>query len=70
MDFLYPNIRKPQKFDVRIIKVLQDEGFVYLEDSLTGVGKFFKEDLLELEFLTRSLGKGENIKRIGGGGQV
>jgi len=31
---------------------------------LTGVGKFHKENVLEIEFLTRSIGKSANTTKI------
>ena len=67
LDFLYKNIRQPQH-KINIISKLSQSGFVYKEDFLTGVGKFFKEGVLEIEFLTRSIGRGNdtvNIKSIG-----
>ena len=63
LDFLYKNIRKPQR-QINIISKLTQDGFVYKEDFLTGVGKFFKEGILEIEFLTRSIGKGSNTVNI------
>ena len=63
VDFVYTNINKPSK-DIRIIQRLAEKGFVYKEDFLTGVGKFLKEDLLELEFLTRAFGAGKSVNNI------
>jgi len=63
LDFLYSNIRKPQN-RIDIISQLTQKGFVYREDTLTGVGKFFKENLLEIEFLTRAVGKGTATVKI------
>ena len=59
LDLIYKNIRKPQR-QINIISKLTQNGFVYKEDFLTGVGKFFKEGILEIEFLTRSIGKGSD----------
>jgi len=46
---------------------LKDIGYVY--DEVDGISRFYKEDLLELEFLTRVLGSGSegkmNIKSLG-----
>ena len=64
IDFFYPNIGRPQKHDIKIIKSLREKGFVYAEDPLSGAGRFFKEELLELEFLTRALGKGKSVNEI------
>ena len=64
VDFLYPNLNRPQKYDINIFQSMQEKGFAYKEDVLSGVGKFVKEDLLELEFITRVLGKGHHIYEI------
>jgi hypothetical protein len=64
VDFLYPNLNRPKKSDIRIAKELSSIGFIYREDYMSGVGKFVKEDLLELEFITRALGKGQTINEI------
>jgi len=63
LDFLYRNVRRPQN-KINITPKLIQNGFVYQEDPLTGVGKFHKENVLEIEFLTRSIGKGENTTKI------
>ncbi len=63
LDFLYRNIAKPQN-RIAIISELAQKGFVYREDSITGVGKFFKENLLEIEFLTCAFGKGAATVKI------
>ena len=63
LDFLYRNIGRPQN-KIEIISELGRKGFVYREDTLTGVGKFFKENLLEIEFLTCSFGKGAATLKI------
>ena len=64
VDFLYPNLNRPQKYDINIFQSMLEKGFIYREDILSGVGKFSKEDLLELEFITRVLGKGRHIYEI------
>jgi hypothetical protein len=63
LDFLYRNVRKPSR-KVNIATKLLQKGFVYNEDPLTGVGKFHKGNVLEIEFLTRALGKGEDATTI------
>ena len=63
LDFLYRNVKRPQN-KINIISELTKKGFVYKEDTLTGVGKFFNENLLEIEFLTRSIGKGGATVKI------
>ena len=63
IDFLYVNLHRP-KNDIQLFRGLKEKGFIYKEDNLTGVGKFVKEDLLELEFITRVLGKGQPTYKI------
>jgi len=63
IDFLYVNLNRPEK-DIKLFSELKKKGFVYKEDSVSGVGKFVKEDLLELEFITRVLGKGQATYKI------
>jgi len=63
LDFLYRNIRRPDS-KISIISELTQNGFIYSEDILTGVGKFYKEGLLEVEFLTKSVGKGSSTMKI------
>jgi len=59
-DFLYKNLRIPKR-KINISDALKEKGFIYAENRLTGVGKFVKEGLLEIEFLTRVLGSGNRI---------
>jgi len=63
VDFLYLNLRTP-KNSINIFKSLKEKGFECYEDRLSGVSKFVKEDLLELEFITRVVGKGRRINEI------
>jgi len=63
IDFLYVNLNRPKE-DIDLFNGLREKGFLYKEDNLTGVGKFVKEDLLELEFITRVLGKGQPTYKI------
>lgn len=57
VDFFYKNINVPRE-KIPFIKKMAEYGFVYAEDPYTEVSKFYKEDLLELEFLTRVMGSG------------
>jgi hypothetical protein len=57
VDFLYRNINRP-KNEIKIISALKEIGFYYAEHPISGASKFFKEDLLEIEFLTRIIGSG------------
>ena len=64
VDFLYTNLNKPQNRKISIIEGLTEKGFTYTESRGSGVGKFVKEDLLELEFLTRALSEGRQVNSI------
>ncbi len=57
VDFFYRNINIPNE-KVPLISKMKEYGFVYSEDPYSEVSKFYKEDLLELEFLTRVMGSG------------
>lgn len=63
LDFLYRNVRRPER-KISIIQELSKNGFTYSVDILTGVGKFYKEGLLEIEFLTKAIGKGSSTMKI------
>ena len=66
VDLFYRNINLPNE-KIFLIDKLKEIGFIY--DEVDGVSKFYKEDILELEFLTRLLGSGNNnilnIKSLG-----
>ena len=55
IDFFYKNINLPQE-SIPVIEKLKEIGYVY--DEVDGISRFYKEDFLELEFLTRVLGAG------------
>ena len=55
VDFFYKNINLPSE-KIPVIDKLKEIGYVYDEDN--GISRFYKEDFLELEFLTRILGAG------------
>ena len=59
VDFLYKNLLRPvgKKFD--IIRALENKGFACKQNRTSGVTKFTKEDILDIEFLIRVLGKGD-----------
>ncbi len=57
IDFLYENIHRPRN-KINITNALIENGYSYVVHPTSGVGKFIKEDLLELEFLTRTVGSG------------
>jgi len=57
VDFLYRNLRKPPT-KINIAAALTKSGYVYLQNPSSGTAKFIKEDILEVEFLTRALGSG------------
>lgn len=55
VDFFYRNINLPKE-KIPLIQKLKEIGYVY--DEVGGISRFYKEDTLELEFLTRVLGSG------------
>lgn len=57
VDFFYRNINIPKE-KVPLIAKLEEYGFVHSADPYSEVSKFYKENLLELEFLTRVMGSG------------
>ena len=59
VDFLYRNIHIPKE-KVPLVQKLQEIGYIY--DEVDGISRFYKEDFLELEFLTRVLGAGTEGK--------
>ncbi len=59
VDFFYRNINIPKE-KINIVQKLKDIGYVY--DEVDGISRFYKENLLELEFLTRVLGAGTDGK--------
>jgi len=59
VDFLYHNLRRPIGKSIDIKRALGDKGFVYSENRLSGVGKFVKDNVLDIEFLIRVLGEGD-----------
>ena len=48
VDIFYPNLNKPKSQDIKIMKSMKEIGFIYTENRLTGVGRYFKEGTLEL----------------------
>ena len=59
VDFLYKNLHQPKNKNINITKALEDKGFIYRQNRNSGVAKFIKEDILDIEFLIRVLGKGD-----------
>lgn len=57
IDFFYRNIRIPSQ-PVQFVTTMRQNGFVYEADSVSEVARFYKEDLLEIEFLTKVNGSG------------
>jgi hypothetical protein len=58
VDFLYRNLHNPPQ-QIDIGKALSEKGFRYSENISSGKASFIKEELLEVEFLTQALGRGE-----------
>ena len=59
VDFFYRNINIPKE-KIPLIHKLKEIGYVY--DEVDGISRFYKEDFLELEFLTKVLGAGTEGK--------
>ena len=59
VDFLYRNLHQPKNKGFNVVKALEDKGFIYRQNRNSGVAKFTKEDVLDIEFLIRVLGKGD-----------
>lgn len=68
IDFFYRNLKLPDK-PVKFVEAMKQNGFLYEVDTISEVAKFFKEDLLEIEFLTKVIGSGSQsvylIKGLG-----
>ncbi|MDR2568987.1 MAG: nucleotidyltransferase domain-containing protein [Oscillospiraceae bacterium] len=65
VDFLYYNLQRPVGRKIHIIKALEDKGFVYSQNRLSGAVKFVKDHVLDIEFLIRTLGSGnEQFREI------
>lgn len=60
VDFFYRNINIPSH-QVPLISKLLECGFVHETDRYSEVSRFYKEDFLEVEFLTRSIGSGSKM---------
>lgn len=58
MDILIKNIRRAN-IKVSLPTLLSEHGYIYDEDPLTGVSKFYKSAVIELEFIVREMGKGK-----------
>jgi len=59
VDFLYKNLKRPTGKKFEIVKALESKGFACTQNRNSGVAKFVKEDILDIEFLIRVLGKGD-----------
>ena len=57
IDFFYRNLKLPDK-PIRFVEAMKRNGFLYDVDRISEVAKFYKEDLLEIEFLTKVIGSG------------
>lgn len=57
VDFLIPNLRKPRT-KVDMVSLLEANGFVVQQSSVTQQHRFFKPEL-EVEFLAREIGAGQ-----------
>lgn len=59
IDFFYKNINLPKE-KIPVIEKLKEIGYIY--DEYDGISRFYKDDFLELEFLTRVLGAGTECR--------
>ena len=57
VDFFYRNLNMPSK-PIRFVESMKRNGFLYDVDMVSEVARFYKEDLLEIEFLTKVIGSG------------
>lgn len=57
VDFFYRNLNMPNK-PIRFVETMKRNGFLYDVDMVSEVARFYKEDLLEVEFLTKVIGSG------------
>lgn len=68
VDFLIPNIRKPNK-EISLCKIMENQGFIVRQDPLNNLLKFSQgEGPIEVEFIARQLGAGQvepYIKNLG-----
>ena len=68
IDFFYRNLKLPDK-PVGFVEAMKQHGFLYEVDTISEVARFYKEDLLEIEFLTKVIGSGSQhvylIKGLG-----
>ncbi|MCL2628521.1 MAG: nucleotidyltransferase domain-containing protein [Oscillospiraceae bacterium] len=58
VDFLYYNLQRPVGKKIEIVRALENKGFVSTQNRYSGVTKFIKEGVLDIEFLIRVLGEG------------
>ncbi len=58
IDFLVKNLRLPRK-KMNVIKILEENDYIADVDSITGVTRFYKEGIIEIQFLVRELGTGK-----------
>ena len=57
IDFFYRNLNMPNK-SIQFVEAMKKNGFLYDVDMVSEVARFYKEDLLEVEFLTKVVGSG------------
>jgi len=63
VDFLYKNLFRPNE-KIPISEALQKNGFKCIQNRNSGVTKFIKEGILDIEFLIRVLSKGDPQHRM------
>lgn len=63
IDLLYRNTRSPHH-KVPLVSSLKELGFIYDENPLTKVARFYKDTTIELEFLVRVVGQDRMVYEI------
>lgn len=57
VDLFYKNLQIPKE-KIPLVSELNKLGYLQEVDCLHGISRFYKEELLEIEFLTKELGRG------------
>lgn len=63
IDFFYRNVGVPNQ-PVQFVAAMRQNGFLYEVDAVSEVARFYKEDLLEIEFLTKVIGSGSQTSYL------
>jgi len=63
IDFFYRNVGVPNQ-PIQFVAAMRKNGFLYEVDAVSEVARFYKEDLLEIEFLTKVIGSGSQTSYL------